>query len=95
MATNSELKEYPGGFDSLTIRELLDELVTAHVSKAMSGEKMKPAERTQDLALIKSTIVMAAHFVRSVLEEKEGKYLIGNCTAAQWAKQQSEALHEE
>lgn len=88
MATNSELKEYPGGFDSLTIRELLDDLVTAHISKAMSGEKMKPAERTQDLALIKSTIVMAAHFVRSVLEEKEGEYLIGNCTAKQWAEGQ-------
>ncbi|HHL2824742.1 TPA: hypothetical protein ACQ431_002971 [Citrobacter murliniae] len=72
---------YPGGFDSLTIRELLDDLVTSHISKAISSEKMSTAQRKKDLAFIHGVLVSAAHFVSSSIEEREGRYLIGNNTA--------------
>ena len=87
-------QEYPGGFDSLTIRELLDDLVNAHISKAVTSERMKPADRLQDLAFIQKTIVQAAHLVRSVIEEKEGAYLIGNNTAAQYVGQHTQGERE-
>lgn len=77
---------YPGGYDSLTIRELLDDLVTCHISKAMSSEKMDKAEKAADLKFIHGVIVSAAHFVRSAIEEREGNYLIGNSTADMYRK---------
>lgn len=87
-------QKYPGGFDSLTIRELLDDLVNAHISKAVTSERMKPTDRLQDLATIQKTIVQAAHLVRSVIEEKEGEYLIGNNTAAHYVGQHTQGERE-
>ncbi|MBN5232484.1 hypothetical protein JY446_24460 [Serratia marcescens] len=75
------MQQYPGDFDSLEIRKLLDGLVTAHISAAIAGEKMKPADRNRDLATIKESIVSAAHLVRSIIEEREGVWLIGSNAA--------------
>ncbi|WBF44476.1 hypothetical protein [Serratia rubidaea] len=75
--TTEQKIEYPGGFDSLEIRQLLDGLVSAHISAAIAGEKMKTADRNRDLAIIKQSIVSAAHLVRSVIEEREGVWLNG------------------
>jgi hypothetical protein len=69
--------QYPGDFDSLEIRKLLDGLVSAHISAAIAGEKMKEADRNRDLATIKESIVSAAHLVRSIIEEREGVWLNG------------------
>lgn len=69
--------QYPGDFDSLEIRKLLDGLVSAHISAAIAGEKMKAADRNRDLATIKESIVSAAHLVRSIIEEREGVWLNG------------------
>ena len=82
------MNQYPGGFDSLTVRELLDQLVTSHISKAISSEKMSAAQRKEDLAFIHGVLVSAAHFVRSSIEEREGKYLIGNSTAEAYSAEQ-------
>ncbi|EMH4094423.1 MULTISPECIES: hypothetical protein [Serratia] len=73
--------KYPGDFDSLEIRKLLDGLVSAHISSAIAGEKMKTADRNRDLATIKESIVSAAHLVRSIIEEREGVWLIGSNAA--------------
>ncbi|EPK0247891.1 hypothetical protein PP737_001622 [Serratia marcescens] len=73
--------QYPGDFDSLEIRKLLDGLVTAHISAAIAGEKMRTADRNRDLATIKESIVSAAHLVRSIIEEREGVWLIGSNAA--------------
>lgn len=82
------MNQYPGGFDSLTVRELLDEIVTSHISKAMSSEKMSAAQRKEDLKFIHGVLVSAAHFVRSSIEEREGQYLIGNATAENYRAEQ-------
>ncbi|BEN46172.1 hypothetical protein SMKC056_31180 [Serratia marcescens] len=73
--------KYPGDFDSLEIRKLLDGLVSAHISAAIAGEKMKASDRNRDLATIKESIVSAAHLVRSIIEEREGVWLIGSNAA--------------
>ncbi len=73
--------KYPGDFDSLEIRKLLDGLVSAHISAAIAGEKMKTADRNRDLATIKESIVSATHLVRSIIEEREGVWLIGSNAA--------------
>ncbi|MDQ7101476.1 hypothetical protein [Serratia sp. MF2] len=86
----NELKQqgqYPGDFDSLEIRRLLDGLVTAHISAAIAGEKMKAADRNRDLAIIKESIVSAAHLVRSIIEEREGVWLNGINTADDFIKE--------
>ena len=82
------MNNYPGGFNSLTIRELLDDLVTSHLSKAISSEKMNAAQRRKDLTFIHDVLVIAANFVRSSIEEREGKYLIGNSTADAYRAEQ-------
>jgi hypothetical protein len=79
--------EYPGDFNSLEIRELLDGLVSAHISAAIAGEKMKTADRNRDLATIKESIVSAAHLIRSLIEEREGVWLIGCNTAEVHSKE--------
>ncbi len=83
--------QYPGDFDSLEIRRLLDSLVSAHISAAIAGEKMKPADRNRDLATIKESIVSAAHLVRSIIEEREGVWLIGSNSAEAYESEVSDA----
>ncbi|WP_129543824.1 hypothetical protein [Serratia sp. 1D1416] len=83
--------QYPGDFDSLEIRKLLDGLVSAHISAAIAGEKMKTADRNRDLAIIKESIVSAAHLVRSIIEEREGVWLNGINSADDFRKEDSDA----
>ncbi|AGN89469.1 hypothetical protein Eta_0023 [Serratia phage Eta] len=86
----NELKQqvqYPGGFDRLEIRKLLDGLVSAHISAAIAGEKMKTADRNRDLSIIKGSIVSAAHLVRSIIEEREGVWLNGINSADAFLKE--------
>lgn len=63
-----ELTELPGGFSLDEIRELHANLVNSHISKAISGEKMKLSNRNNDLAWIKSQLVSAAWFVQASIE---------------------------
>lgn len=79
--------KYPGDFDSLEIRKLLDGLVSAHISAAIAGEKMKASDRNRDLATIKESIVSAAHLVRSIIEEREGVWLNGINSADDFLKE--------
>ncbi len=79
--------QYPGNFDGLEIRKLLDGLVSAHISAAIAGEKMKTADRNRDLATIKESIVSAAHLVRSIIEEREGIWLNGINSADDFCKE--------
>ncbi len=73
--------KYPGDFDSLEIRKLLDGLVSAHISAAIDGERMATAVRNRELATIKEIIASAVHLVRSIIEEREGVWLIGSNAA--------------
>lgn len=61
----------PGGFSIDDARELLDNLVQSHISKAISSEKMPASERIADLTWIHGVIVQAAHFVRASIEGYE------------------------
>lgn len=83
--------QYPGDFDSLEIRKLLDGLVSAHISAAIAGEKMKEVDRIRDLATIKESIVSAAHLVRSIIEERDGVWLNGINSADDFRKDDSDA----
>lgn len=65
--------EMPGGFSIDEAKELLESLVNAHISKAVTRERMKSEERFADLEIIKQSIVIAAWFVRAHIEEAEGK----------------------
>nr|CDS57779.1 conserved hypothetical protein [Serratia symbiotica] len=89
MSDESKAK-YPGGFDEIEIRQLLEGLVSAHISKAMSGEKMKSDDRIHDLGLIRPFIIHAAHLVRSLIEEKEGVWPIGINTEIEYRKLKGE-----
>ncbi|QKJ87457.1 hypothetical protein PMPD1_2515 [Paramixta manurensis] len=80
------MKNYPGGYDSLSLRELLDSVVISHVSKAISPEKMSVAERQRDLQFVKESLVQCAHFIRSVIEDSEGEYLIGAGSAESYKR---------
>jgi len=83
--------QYPGDFDSMEIRKLLGGLVSANISAAIAGEKMKTADRNRDLATIKESIVSAAHLVRSIIEEREGVWLNGINSADDFRKEGSDA----
>ncbi|BEM57275.1 hypothetical protein SME22J_11360 [Serratia marcescens] len=83
--------KYPGDFDSLEIRKLLDGLVYAHISAAIAGEKMKTADRNRDLSIIKESIVSAAHLVRFLIEEREGVWLNGIDAAEAYESEVSDA----
>lgn len=65
--------EMPGGFSIEEAKELLNSLVNAHISKAVTRERMKSEERFTDLEIIKQSIVSAAWFVRAHIEAAEGK----------------------
>ncbi|ENF0167002.1 DUF551 domain-containing protein, partial [Escherichia coli] len=49
--------------------ELHEDLVRSHISKALSGEKMKKKDRDADLRWIHGVIVQAAWFVKASLEQ--------------------------
>ncbi|EEQ2506702.1 hypothetical protein GSK54_005065, partial [Escherichia coli] len=59
----------PGGFTIEDAKELYEDLVRSHISKALSGEKMKKKERDADLRWIHGVIVQAAWFVKASLEQ--------------------------
>ena len=61
-----------GGFTLEDARKLHKNLVTAHISKALSGEKMPAQQRVDDLAWIHGVIVQAAWFVQSSIESAGG-----------------------
>lgn len=58
----------PGGFTLDDARELHKNLVICHTSQALSGERMSPAERGNDLAWIRDVAVTAAWFVNAIIE---------------------------
>ena len=53
--------------EKLGAKELHENLVKSHVSKALSGEKMKKENRDADLRWIHGVIVQAAWFVKASL----------------------------
>ena len=59
----------PGGFTIEEAKELHEDLVRSHISKALSGEKMKKKDRDADLRWIHGVIVQAAWFVKASLEQ--------------------------
>lgn len=62
----------PGGFSIEESRSLQADLVRSHISKALSGEKMKLADKNADLQWIHSVIVRAAWFVKASVEAIAG-----------------------
>lgn len=58
----------PGGFSIEEARTLHTNLVSSHISKAMSGEKMNKARKEADLRWIHSVLVSAAWFVKASIE---------------------------
>ena len=68
----------PGGFTIEEAKELHEDLVRSHISKALSGEKMKKKDREADLRWIHGVIVQAAWFVKASLEQNA---LSGNSPA--------------
>ena len=69
--TKKQHVELAGGFTLQEATELLDNLVTSHICKAVSPEKMKFSERINDLEFVKKTLVSAAWFVRAHIEGAE------------------------
>ncbi|EFA4268114.1 DUF551 domain-containing protein [Escherichia coli O145:H25] len=65
----------PGGFTIEEAKELHEDLARSHISKALSGEKMKKKDRDADLRWIHGVIVQAAWFVKASLEQNA---LLGN-----------------
>ena len=63
----AEAPNLPGGFTIEEAKELHENLVKSHVSKALSGEKMKKENRDADLRWIHGVIVHAAWFVKASL----------------------------
>ena len=59
----------PGGFTIEEAKEIHEDLVRSHISKALSGEKMKKKDRDADLRWIHGVIVQAAWFVKASLEQ--------------------------
>lgn len=59
----------PGGFTIEEAKELHENLVRSHISKALSGEKMKKKDRDADLRWIHGVIVQAAWFIKASLEQ--------------------------
>ncbi len=59
----------PGGFTIEEAKELHEDLERSHISKALSGEKMKKKDRDADLRWIHGVIVQAAWFVKASLEQ--------------------------
>ncbi|HCW2844304.1 TPA: hypothetical protein OXB56_000014 [Escherichia coli] len=83
----AEAPNLPGGFTIEEAKELHENLVKSHVSKALSGEKMKKENRDADLRWIHGVIVQAAWFVKASLEalpepSQEEKGGSANCTAS-------------
>ncbi|HAL9424677.1 TPA: DUF551 domain-containing protein [Escherichia coli] len=68
----------PGGFTIEEAKKLHEDLVRSHISKALSGEKMKKKDRDADLRWIHGVIVQAAWFVKASLEQNA---LSGNSPA--------------
>lgn len=70
MTDSSELEseEIFGGFSILDMKELHSALVMSHISKAMSGERMKTSEKNEDLYFIRQKLVSAAWFVEAATE---------------------------
>ncbi len=75
----------PGGFTIEEAKELHEDLVRSHISKALSGEKMKKKDLDADLRWIHGVIVQAAWFVKASLEQNA---LSGNspATPAGWIR---------
>ncbi|EJN3229142.1 DUF551 domain-containing protein [Escherichia coli] len=65
----AEAPSLPGVFTIKEAKELHKNLVKSHVSKALSGEKMKKENRDADLRWIHDVIVRAAWFVKASLEQ--------------------------
>ncbi|EOW7685627.1 hypothetical protein ACOFAA_005489, partial [Escherichia coli] len=59
----------PGGFTIEEAKELHEDLVRSHISKALSGEKMKKKDLDADLCWIHGVIVQASWFVKASLEQ--------------------------
>ena len=66
---SAEAPNLPGGFTIEEAKELHENLVKSHISKALSGEKMKKENRDADLRWIRDVIVQAAWFVKASLEK--------------------------
>lgn len=62
----------PGGFSLDEAKELVRDLITAHTSKAMSGERMKTVERNDDLGWCRQRVVQAKWFIQASIEAHLG-----------------------
>lgn len=62
----------PGGFSMEEAKELHKNLVSSHISKAMSSERMKKTDRDADLRWIHGVLVSAAWFVESTVADAAG-----------------------
>lgn len=60
-----------GGFTVKEATELQEELVKCHISKAISSEKMKKADRDADLQWIHGVLVRSSWFVKTSIEQNE------------------------
>ncbi|MCX8980081.1 ead/Ea22-like family protein [Citrobacter portucalensis] len=61
----------PGGFSLDEARELVRNLIDAHTSKAMSGERMKAEARNEDLGWCRQQVVQAKWFIQASVEAYE------------------------
>lgn len=68
LETNFDSTGLPGGFSIEEAKSLHTDLVRSHISKALSGEKMKSAEKEENLRWIHAVIVRAAWFVQASVE---------------------------
>ncbi|EJS0970479.1 hypothetical protein NW995_002475 [Salmonella enterica] len=60
-----------GGFTVQEGIELQEEIVKCHISKAISSEKMKKADRDADLQWIHGVLVRTSWFVKTSIEQNE------------------------
>lgn len=70
----SEQRVMHGGFTVKEATELQEELVKCHISKAISSEKMKKADRDADLQWIHGVLVRSSWFVKTSIEQNELMY---------------------
>lgn len=72
LRTTPKVGEIPGGFSLDDLKELYRDLIQAHTSKAMSGERMKASDRNDDLGWIRQRIVSVKWFVEAYIEAYQG-----------------------
>lgn len=70
----NEQRVMHGGFTVKEAMELQKDIVKCHISKAISSEKMKKADRDADLQWIQRVLVSSSWFVKTSIEQNELMY---------------------